>query len=74
MLSPSAIEALKKHFPIEQNKELKLLIISQLRKTGAESEFKFFIDLQLNEDPEIKLASQNTILYLSKNKNSFVAA
>lgn len=69
-----AIEALKKHFPKEENKELQLCIISQLQKTGAQSEIKFLIDLQLIEDSDIKLASENTILYLLKNKKSFVAA
>lgn len=74
ILSVLAVEALKKHFHTEENKELQLCIISQLKKTGTESEFKFFINLQLNEDADIKLASHNTILYLLKNKRSFAAA
>lgn len=74
ILSTAAIEALKKHFSSEKNQELRLCIMNQVLKTGSESELKFFIDLHLNEDAEIRQASQNTILYLLKNKNSIVAA
>lgn len=74
ILSISAVEALKKHFYLEENKELQLCIINQLQKTGAASEFQFFINLQLNEDADIKLASHNTILHLLQNKRLFAAA
>jgi hypothetical protein len=74
ILSGEAIDALKKHFPNEKIKELKLCIISQLQKSNMESEFQFFLDLQLNKDTDIKLASHNTILDLLKNRRPFLAA
>ena len=74
ILSDQAIEGLKKHFSKEKSKELKLCIISQLQKADAESTFKFFIDLQLNKDAEIKLVSHNIILNLIKDKRPILAA
>lgn len=74
ILSDRAVEGLKKHFPKEKSKELKMCIISQLEKADAQSTFKFFIDMQLDKDADIKLVSHNIILNLIKDKRSILAA
>lgn len=72
ILSVSAIEALKKHFPNEENKELQQCIINQLQKTETEEETQSYNDLQPNKDTDIELVSHSTINHPVKDEKSFV--
>jgi hypothetical protein len=69
MPSDIAVMELNKHFGAEPDKNIRLCIINEFRKTGSLEELPVLQTLQHDEDVDIKLAANKTVLYLQKNFN-----
>jgi hypothetical protein len=65
--SSAAASELSAHFKQEDNKNLRINIINEFIKTGSADDLAFLQPLQEEEDVDIRLAANRTVLYLKKN-------
>lgn len=66
MPSPEVAEELKARFIIERDINIRLCIINEFVKTGSAEDLPFLQKLFTDEDVDIKLAANKTVLYLQK--------
>ncbi|MEP7109077.1 MAG: HEAT repeat domain-containing protein [Ferruginibacter sp.] len=66
MPSNAAAEELNRQFTVEPEKNLRVCIINEFRRTGSDLDLPFLQTLQHDEDVDIKLAANKTVLYLQK--------
>ncbi|MCW3090953.1 MAG: hypothetical protein JWP81_2022 [Ferruginibacter sp.] len=66
MPSQEAATALKAHYLVEPDKNLQMIVIQILRKTGSHLDLPFLHILQNGEDLDIKLVADRSVLYLQK--------
>lgn len=66
MPSNEAATALHKLYATETDKNVRLCIIKELMQTGSGEDFPLLQILQQDEDVDIKLAANKTVLYLRK--------
>ncbi|MEO6547073.1 MAG: HEAT repeat domain-containing protein [Ferruginibacter sp.] len=67
MPSNEAAIALKAHFENEPDRNLRMILIQILTKTGSHLDLPFLQPLQNADDEDIKLVANRSVLYLQKN-------
>ncbi len=70
MPSAEVAEELKARFIIERDINIRLCIINEFIKTGSGDDLPFLKKLFADEDVDIKLAANKTVLYLQKTFNT----